>query len=185
MGAKVSFTQVQTSGPCDESEDEKLELASTKTQLCKRQKRFFKRFWMQDLTQIHSRMHPLVSKESDLQRRTTPGTSETVTKSERLKQSLAAALRLASKKALLQATLSPISLKDNAEPLHRLSLFLPLQKKKPEQTNQSLRSPSATIPTTKNKNSLTNERKKDEQQEQATEEEDQISSDFCHKKNVK
>jgi hypothetical protein len=85
---------------------------------------------MQDLTQIHSRMHPLVSKESDLQRRTTPGTSETVTKSERLKQSLAAALRLASKKALLQPKLSPTSLKDNAEALHRLSLFLSLQKKK-------------------------------------------------------
>jgi hypothetical protein len=130
MDVEVSFTQVRTSGPCDESEDEKLELASTKTQVCKRQKRFFKRLWMQDLTQIHSRMHPLVSKESDLQRRTTPGTSGTVTKSERLKQSLAAALRLASKKALLQAKLSPTSLKDNAEALHRLSLFLSLQKKK-------------------------------------------------------
>jgi hypothetical protein len=80
MDAEVSFTQVQTNGPCDEPEDEKLELASTETQVCKRQKRFFKRFWMQDLTQIHSRMHPLVSKESDLQRRTTPGTSETVAK---------------------------------------------------------------------------------------------------------
>jgi hypothetical protein len=99
MVTEVSVTQVQTSGPCEESEDEKLELGSTKTQVCKRQKRFFKRFWMKDLTQIHSRMHPLVSKESDLQRRTTPGTSETVTKSQRLKQSLAAALRLASKKA--------------------------------------------------------------------------------------
>jgi hypothetical protein len=81
-------------------------------------------------------MHPLVSKESDLQRRTTPGTSEMVTKSERLKQSLAAVLRLASKKALLQAKLSPTSLKDNAEALHRLSLFLPLQKKKPPPNKQ-------------------------------------------------
>jgi hypothetical protein len=139
MGAEVSFTQVQTSGiACDQSEDEKLELASTKTQVYKRQKRFFKRFWMQDLTQIHSRMHPLVSKESDLQRRTTPGKSETVTKSERLKQSLAAALRLASKKALLQKKLSPTSLKDNAEALTTSSFPIPsFTKKKKPRTHKS------------------------------------------------
>jgi hypothetical protein len=134
MDAEVSFTQVQTSGPCDESEDEKLELASTKTQVCKRQKRFFKRLWMQeDLTQIRSLMHPLVSKESDLQRRTTPGTSETVTKSERLKQSLSRGTQTG-----FQESYSPTSLKDNAETLHRLSLLLSLQKKKPNKQINAL-----------------------------------------------
>ncbi len=62
-----------------------------------------------------------------------------VTKSERLKQSLAAVLRLASKKALLQAKLSPTSLKDNAEALHRLSLFLPLPKRKKKPPNKQIK----------------------------------------------
>jgi hypothetical protein len=158
MDAEVSFTQVQTSGPCDESEDEKLELGSTKTQVCKRQKRFFKRFWMQDLTQIHSRMHPLVSKESDLQRK---NHSRDVGNGHKKRKAETISSRGA-QTGFQESSPTTKAFSNFAEGQRRAttsSFPIPsFTKKKPEQTNQSLRSPSATIPTTKNRNSVTNER---------------------------
>jgi len=159
MDAEVSFTQVQTSGPCDESEDEKLELGSTKTQVCKRQKRFFKRFWMQDLTQIHSRMHPLVSKESDLQRK---NHSRDVGNGHKKRKAETISSRGA-QTGFQESSPTTKAFSNFAEGQRRSttsSFPIPFftKNKIPEQTNQRLRSPSATIPTTKNRNSVTNER---------------------------
>lgn len=114
---------------------------------------------MQDLTQIHSRMHPLVSKESDLQRK---NHSRDVGNGHKKRKAETISSRGA-QTGFQESSPTTKAFSNFAEGQRRSttsSFPIPFftKNKIPEQTNQRLRSPSATIPTTKNRNSVTNER---------------------------